>query len=61
MTDEIVYVYVGDQVRRASLCVLDVETFYCIPLERLLYAVLSAMQSQQSHLPVWSLFILEFI
>ena len=50
MTDEIVYVHIGDQVRRDRLCVLDVKTFYCISLEQLLYAVLSAMQSQQCHI-----------
>ena len=50
MTDEIVYVHIGDQVRRDRLCVLDVKTFYCISLEQLLDAVLSAMQSQQCHI-----------
>ena len=50
MTDEIVYVHIGDQVCRARLGVLDVKTFYCISLEQLLYAVLSAMQSQQCHI-----------
>lgn len=52
ITPEMACIYIGHQVHRASLCALDVETFYCIRLEQLLYAVLFAMQSQRCHLLV---------
>lgn len=42
----------GNQVRKVSLFVLDVETFYSIQLEQPQYVVLSAMQSQVCHLQV---------
>ncbi|KAG6788651.1 hypothetical protein POTOM_004724 [Populus tomentosa] len=42
--------FCNEQVHRASLCVLDVETCYSIQLEQPLCVVLFAMQSQLCHL-----------